>query len=50
MLTGAAADRAVAAVPALLAALRTDSANFEAYILAHGYTKANDPAPKSTGF
>lgn len=49
-LTGAAADRAISATLALLDALRTDSANFEAYILAHGITKANDPAPKSTGF
>ena len=49
-LTGPMADRAVDAVTALLDALRTDSANFEAYILAHGITKANDPAPKSTGF
>jgi hypothetical protein len=49
-LTGAAADRAVSAVTAMLDALRTDSASFEAYIVAHGYTKANDPAPKSTGF
>jgi hypothetical protein len=49
-LTGAAADRAVSATLALLDVLRTDSASFEAYILAHGITKANDPAPKSTGF
>jgi len=49
-LTGIAADRAVAAVTAMLDLLRTDSANFEAYIVAHGYTKANTPAPKSTGF
>ena len=49
-LTGAAADRAVRAVTAMLDMLRTDSANFEAYIVAHGYAKANDPAPKSTGF
>jgi len=49
-LTGARADRAVAAVTAMLDALRTDSASFEAYILSQGITKANDPAPKSTGF
>ena len=49
-LTGEAATRAVTAVTAMLDALRTDSANFEAYIVAHGYAKANDPAPKSTGF
>lgn len=49
-LTGPAADRAVTAVTALLDGLRNDSAAFEAYILAHGITKANDPAPKSTGF
>ncbi len=49
-LTGAAADQAVSSVTALLDTLRSDSAGFEAYILAHGYTKANDPAPKSTGF
>ncbi|MBV8758530.1 MAG: hypothetical protein JO257_14690, partial [Deltaproteobacteria bacterium] len=50
VLTGVAADRAVTAVTAMLDGLRADSASFEAYILAHGYTKANDPAPKSTGF
>lgn len=50
VLTGQAADRAVVAVTALFDALHTDSAAFEAYILAHGITKANDPAPKSTGF
>lgn len=38
------------AVTAMLDALRTDSASFEAFILAHGYTKSNIPAPKSTGF
>jgi hypothetical protein len=49
-LTGAAADRAVDAVTALLDGLRSDSAGFEAYILARGYTKSSSPAPKSTGF
>jgi hypothetical protein len=49
-LTGAAADRAVDAVTALLDGLRSDSAGFEAYILSRGYTKSSTPAPKSTGF
>lgn len=49
-LKGASADRAVAAVTAMLDALRSDSASFEAYILSQGVTKANTPAPKSTGF
>jgi hypothetical protein len=45
-----AADRAVRATTALFAALVTESSQFEAYILAHGVTKNNDPAMKSTGF
>jgi len=49
-LTGAAADRAVRAVTALFATLENDSAAFESYILAHGVTKSNEPAPKATGF
>jgi hypothetical protein len=49
-LTGAAADRAVHAVSAVFAALDQDSAGFEAYVLASGYTKSNVAAPKSTGF
>lgn len=49
-LTGAAADTAVTAVVALLAALRQDAAAFEAYVLSHGITKSNVAAPTSTGF
>jgi hypothetical protein len=49
-LKGASADAAVDAVTALLGALVTDSAAFEAYVLSQGYTKSNVPAPKSTGF
>jgi hypothetical protein len=49
-LVGASADAAVASVTALLDALNQDSALFEAYILARGFTKANEPAPRSTGF
>ena len=49
-LTGAKADAAVRSVTALFAALETDKAAFEAYILAHGITRSSTPAPKSTGF
>jgi hypothetical protein len=49
-LKGASADAVVDAVSAVFDALSTDSAAFEAYLLAHGITKSNDPAPKSTGF
>jgi hypothetical protein len=49
-LKGAAADAAIAAVAAVFDTLQSDSANFEAFILQNGVTKANDPAPKSTGF
>ena len=49
-LIGAKADAAVRAVTALFAALETEHAAFEAYILAHGITKSSTPAPKSTGF
>ncbi|HSQ64917.1 MAG TPA: hypothetical protein VLM85_16955, partial [Polyangiaceae bacterium] len=49
-LQGAAADAAVNAVTALFDALAKDSASFEAYILAQGYTKSATPAPKSTGY
>ncbi|MDB4957501.1 MAG: hypothetical protein JWO36_5070 [Myxococcales bacterium] len=49
-LTGASADAAIAAVVALVDVLYTDSAGFEAYVLAHGITKSNVAAPKSTGF
>lgn len=49
-LRGAQADQAVTAVVDLLATLRADSAAFEAYILANGISKSNEPAPKSTGF
>jgi hypothetical protein len=47
-LTGAAATAAITAVENLLAALRADSAPFQAYILANGYTQSNTPAPKAT--
>jgi hypothetical protein len=49
-LKGAAADAAVNAVVALFDALDKDSVAFEAYVLAHGVTKSNVAAPKSTGF
>jgi hypothetical protein len=49
-LRGPSADAAVDAVVALLDALRSDSSAFEAYVLAHGYTKSSVPAPKSTGY
>lgn len=49
-LTGAKADRAVAAVVELVRTLERDSANLEAYVLANGITKSNAPAPKATGF
>ena len=49
-LKGASADAAINAATALFDALSHDTLAFEAYVLAHGITKANDPAPKSTGF
>lgn len=49
-LTGASATAAVEAVVNLFAILAQESAAFEAFILSHGYTKSNDPAPKSTGY
>ncbi len=49
-LKGASADAAVDAVAALIDALDQESTQFEAYVLAHGITKSNDPAPKSTGY
>jgi len=49
-LKGAAADTAINAVVALFDTLNQDSAGFEAYVLAHGNTKSNVAAPKSTGF
>jgi len=49
-LLGAQADQAVTAVSNLLAVLRSDSAAFEAFILANGITKSNVAAPVSTGF
>ena len=49
-LKGASADAAVDAVTALVDTLVSDSAGFEAWLLAHGVVKSNDPAPKSTGF
>jgi hypothetical protein len=49
-LKGASADAAVTSVVRLLDTLNQDSAAFEAYVLAHGKTKSNVAAPKSTGF
>jgi hypothetical protein len=49
-LKGAAANTAIDAVVGLTDILRAEPAAFEAYILAHGYTKSSVPAPKSTGF
>jgi hypothetical protein len=49
-LRGAQADQAIAAVTDLFATLRSDSAAFEAFILANGVTKSGEAAPKSTGF
>ena len=49
-LRGAQADQAITAVSNLLAVLRSDSAAFEAFILANGITKSNVAAPVSTGF
>ena len=49
-LKGAAADTAINAVVALFDTLNQDSAAFEAYVLAHGNSKSNVAAPKSTGF
>jgi hypothetical protein len=49
-LKGAAADAAINAVVALFDVLNQDSAAFEAIVLAHGVTKSNIAAPKSTGF
>ena len=49
-LTPAQASAAVTTVVALFDTLNTESTAFEAYILGHGVTKSNDPAPRSTGF
>lgn len=49
-LRGAQADQVIVAVGNLLEVLRSDSAAFEAYILANGITKSNVAAPVSTGF
>jgi len=49
-LQGAAANRAVNAVVAVFDTLSSDSAGFEAYVLAHGYSKSSVAAPKATGF
>jgi hypothetical protein len=49
-LEGTAADKAIDAVVALTDTLAKESAAFESYILASGYTKSSVPAPKSTGF
>jgi len=48
--TGAAADRAIRSVVALVDVLQSDSAAFEAFILTQGIKKSNVAAPKSTGF
>lgn len=44
------ADKAITAVTALITTLAAEKTQFEAYILAQGYTKSTTPAPKSTGF
>lgn len=49
-LKGPSADAVVDAVSAVFDALSNDSLAFETWLLAHGYTKSNEPAPKSTGF
>jgi hypothetical protein len=49
-LNGAKADAVAASVVKLFDTLDAESAQFEAYILAHGYTKSSTPAPKSQGF
>ena len=49
-LSGAKADAVAASVVKLFDTLDAESAQFEAYILAHGYTKSPTPAPKSQGF
>jgi hypothetical protein len=49
-LTPATSAAAVNAVVALFDTLNSESVAFEAYILEHGVTKSNDPAPRSTGF
>lgn len=49
-LKGAKADAVVDAATALFDTLSHESVAFEDYVLAHGITKSNDPAPKSTGF
>ena len=49
-LTGAKADAVAAAVVKLFDTLDAESAQFEAFIVARGYTKSSTPAPKSQGF
>lgn len=49
-LTVANADKAIAAVTALISTLVAEKTQFENYILAQGYVKSSTPAPKSTGF
>ncbi|MEP6859823.1 MAG: hypothetical protein ABJE66_04335 [Deltaproteobacteria bacterium] len=49
-LNGAKADAVAASVVKLFDTLDAETAQFEAYILAHGYTKSSTPAPKSKGF
>ncbi|HEY2365686.1 MAG TPA: hypothetical protein VGH87_04835 [Polyangiaceae bacterium] len=49
-LKGTSAQTAIDAVVALTDTLAKESATFESYILASGYTKSSVPAPKSTGF
>ena len=49
-LIGAKADAVAASVVTLFDTLNAESAQFEAFILARGYTKSSTPAPKSQGF
>ena len=50
ILTGARAERVINATLALIETLKAESDQFEAWLLANGFTKSNAPAPKSTGF
>jgi hypothetical protein len=49
LLRGSPADAAVDSVVALLDVLRAESGAFEAWLLTHGLTQSNVPAPRSTG-
>jgi len=49
-LPGAKADAVAASVVKLFDTLDAESAQFEAFIVARGYTKSSTPAPKSQGF